>query len=165
MTEQKNVYWLEQWIWGSKILGLVVPVTCCRLISIQRPWWSQSQCCKLKFNCSSKDWLKCFPCLWQVLIFSGQISGFLVDFDIQKHSPFISWQCEERWFKPHFSPPFQILSGTRNIYAQLKQKNKEWTSLFKNFCFSLPALSLAIFFVTTHSEWLSCELQVEESQN
>lgn len=107
--------------------------------------FNDHECCKLKFNCSSKDWLKCFLCLWQVLIFSGQISGFLVDFDIQKHSPFISWQCKERWFKSHFSPPFQILSGTRNIYTQLKQKNKKWTSLFKNFCFSLPALSLAIF--------------------
>lgn len=87
-----------------------------------------------------------FPCLWQILNFSGQISEFLVDFfGVQKHSPFISWQCKEKLFKLHFSFPFQILSGTRNIYAQLKQKNKECTSLFKNFCFSLPALSPAIF--------------------
>lgn len=69
--------------------------------------------------------MKCFPCLWQILNFSGQISEFLVDFfGVQKHSPFISWQCKEKLFKLHFSFPFQILSGTRNIYAQLKQKIK-----------------------------------------
>lgn len=136
----------------------MVLATCYRLISIQWPWWSQSQCCKLQFHFSAKDWLQCFQCLCQILNSSGQISGFLVDFSIQNHSPFISWQCKEILFKSHFPPPFKILSGTRNIYAQLKQKNKECTSLFRNF--SASSLPCHIF-VTTYSEWLSCELQVE----
>lgn len=49
------------------------------------------------------------------------------DFGIQKHSPFIFWQRKDKLFKLHFSTPFQILSGNRNIYTHLKQKNKECT--------------------------------------
>lgn len=91
---------------------------------------------------------------------------FFMDSGIQDHRLFISWKCKGKLLKSqHFSTPFQILSGTRNIYTQLKQKIKEYTSLFKNLCFSLPALSPFHIFVTTHSEWLSSELKVEESQN
>lgn len=69
-----------------------------------------------------------------------------MDSGIQNHRLFISWKCKGKLLKSqHSSIPFQILSGTRNIYTQLKQKIKEYTSLFKNLCFSLPSLSPSIF--------------------
>lgn len=113
-----------KWLWGSKILGHVVPATCCRLISIQWPWWSQFQCCKFQFHFSSKDSLKCFLCLWQILNFSGQISGFLVILVYKNTVPLFFGNVKINYLSYIFQLHFKFCLATEIFMHILSKKIK-----------------------------------------